>query len=112
MKSAAKPLFVVREQTQVGAASGVVVASEARRHPRIKVALSASVTTLDAERDGATGASFFVVSPAETLDVGDGGMALQLESGISSGRRVVVELQLDGGESFARSARVAWTSRD
>src|SRR4051812_3199649 len=55
--------------------SGVVVAREARRHPRRRVVFSASIATLDAERD-VEGATYFLVTPASTLDVGEGGLGL------------------------------------
>src|SRR5262245_19339951 len=109
----AKPLFGGRVRPMaVGAESGVVVAREARRHPRRQVACTASVATREPERDASTGAPYFLVTPASTLDVGDGGMALRVESTITEGRRVLVDLTLDDGEILARAARVAWTSID
>jgi hypothetical protein len=89
-----------------------VVAREARQHPRRQVACTASLATLEPERDAATGAAYFLVTPASTLDVGDGGVGLQVESTLSEGRRVLVDLTLEDGRNFARAGRVAWTSRD
>ena len=112
MKSV-KPRFVGQERPViVGAESGVVVARESRRHGRRQVACQASIATLDAERDASTGAPYFLVTAGSTLDVGDGGMGLRVESSISEGRRVLVDLTTDDGQSLARAARVAWTSRD
>jgi hypothetical protein len=91
--------------------SGVVVAREARRHPRRRVVFSASVATLDAERDG-EGATYFLVTPASTLDVGEGGLGLQVETTIATGRRVLVDVHLEDGRTVECQARVAWTSSD
>jgi hypothetical protein len=108
-----KPLVVGQTRPViVGAESGVVVARESRRHARRQVSCQASIATLDAERDASTGAPYFLVTAGTTLDVGDGGVGLRVESSISEGRRVLVDLTTDDGQNLARAARVAWTARD
>ena len=112
MKSV-KPLFVGQTRpVVVGAESGVVVARESRQHVRRQVSCQASIATLEAERDLSTGAPYFLVTAGSTLDVGDGGVGLRVETSISEGRRVLLDLTTDDGENLARAARVAWTSRD
>src|SRR5262245_57078036 len=91
--------------------SGVVVAREARRHPRRSVGRVASISTLDAAHDK-SGSSYFVVTEARTLDVGDGGLGLELEDTLREGSRVLIDLELGEGRTLECRARVVWTAAD
>jgi hypothetical protein len=91
--------------------SGVVVAREARTHPRRSLARVASISTLDASRDGA-GSSYFIVTEGRTLDVGDGGLGLEVEDTLREGTRVLVDVELGEGRTLECRARVVWTSDD
>jgi hypothetical protein len=92
--------------------SGVVVAREARRHPRLSIARSVSISTLDASRDGATGAFYFLVSEGSTLDIGDGGLGLEVHDTLREGSRVLVDVELGEGRTLECRARVVWTAED
>jgi len=83
--------------------SGLNVAAEARRQPRIRAELSAVLSTLEPNGD----ASYTLIQ-AKTIDVADGGLSLTIDETISAGQRVVVEFELEGGLWLERSGRVAW----
>jgi hypothetical protein len=92
--------------------TGVVVACEARVHPRVRVQLDAIVSTLDPVQEDESGERYFVVTGAQTVDVADGGLGLTAESTLAAGGRVVVEVTLQDGLSVERSGRVMWSHRD
>jgi hypothetical protein len=91
--------------------SGVVVAREARRHPRRSVGRVASISTLDPVHDG-KGSSYFVVTEGRTLDVGDGGLGLEVEDTLREGSRVLIDVELGEGRTLECRARVVWTAAD
>lgn len=92
--------------------SGIVVARESRRFPRRDALLVARVTTLKADLDPETQASFYVLTDARTLDVGDAGAGLEVDDAVPEGRRVMVELDLPDGSTLTCSASVMWSSND
>ena len=92
--------------------SGVVVAREARRHPRRAIALEARVSTLEADHDPNTQASFYILTDAQTLDVGEAGAGLRVDDDLPAGRRVMVELDLPDGSTVLTGASVMWSARD
>jgi hypothetical protein len=91
--------------------SGVVVAREARRHPRRAVGRVASISTLDASHDK-SGSSYFVVTEGRTLDVGDGGLGLEVQDTLREGSRVLIDVELGDGRTLECRATVVWTSAD
>jgi hypothetical protein len=91
--------------------SGVVVAREARLHPRRSLGRIASISTLDASRDR-TGSAYFVVVEGRTLDVGDGGLGLEVEDSLREGSRVLVDVELGEGRTLECRARVVWSAAD
>lgn len=95
-----------------GLSTGVIVAREARNHPRVRVQLDAMVSTLDPLQEDGSGERYFVVTGAQTVDVADGGLGLTAESALEAGRRVIVEVTLRDGLSVERSGRVMWNHRD
>lgn len=112
MKSASKPVPGPSKAIATRFESGVVVAKEARLHPRRRAEFTAHVATLEAARDRETGAPFFLITEGRTLDVGDGGLGLEVQDAIAEGVRVLVDVELDGGRTLACHARVVWTSTD
>lgn len=83
--------------------SGLDVAAEPRRQPRIRAELSAVLSTLEPNGDAS-----YTLTQAKTIDVADGGLGLTVDEAISVGQRVVVEFELEGGLWLERSGRVAW----
>jgi Tfp pilus assembly protein PilZ len=81
---------------------------ESRRYPRRRVELTARLACLDPDRDERTGGSVYRMMTVRTVDVSDGGMAVQAEEGFGSGRRVVVELDLPDGRTVEVSGRIVW----
>ncbi len=104
-KTAGEPIVADRE-------SGIVVAREARRHPRRAALLVARVSTLKADLDPKTQASFYVLTEARTLDVGDAGAGLEVDDAVPEGRRVMVELDLPDGSTLTSRASVMWSAQD
>jgi hypothetical protein len=92
--------------------SGVVVAREARLHPRRSIGRTASISTLDAAHDSDSGSSYFLVTEGRTLDVGDGGLGLEVDSSLREGSRVLVDVELADGRLLECRARVVWSSSD
>ena len=90
-----------------GRPSGVIVACEPRTLPRIRMELNAQVSTLDPNGDAS-----YTLASAKTLDVADGGLGLVVDEVICVDQRVVIEIELAGGQSTERTGRVAWTSED
>lgn len=87
--------------------SGGIVTCEPRVQPRIRMELSAQVSTLDPNGD-----SSYTLTSAKTLDVADGGLGLKVDDVIDVGQRVVIEIELADGRWTERNGRVAWTSED
>lgn len=92
--------------------SGIVIARESRKHPRRVALLVARVSTLKADLDPKTQASFYVLTDARTLDVGDAGVGLEIDDAVAEGRRVMVELDLPDGSTLTRQASVVWCAKD
>jgi hypothetical protein len=92
--------------------SRIVIASESRKHPRRVALLVARVSTLQADLDPKTQASFYVLTDARTLDVSDAGVGLEIDDAVPEGRRVMVELDLPDGSTLTAQASVVWSAKD
>jgi Tfp pilus assembly protein PilZ len=82
--------------------------SEARRFSRLRVELTARLAFLDAERDHRTGSPIYRVMTVRTVDVSDGGLCVRAEEGVTTGRRVVLELDLPDGRTYDLAGMVVW----
>lgn len=95
-----------------GRESGVVVSRESRKHARRVIELGARVSTLEAVVDPKTRDSFYVLTEARTLDIGEAGAGLKVDDPVATGQRVMVELELPDGSVLSCRASVRWTARD
>jgi len=82
--------------------------SDARRYPRTRIALPVRVASVDPDRNPRTGAAHFRTFRAETVDISDGGLSLRALEDLGSGRRVLVEIELQGGQSIELAGRIVW----
>ncbi len=92
--------------------SGIVITRESRQHPRRAALLVARVSTLKADLDPKTQTSFYVLTDARTLDVGDAGAGLEVDDAVAEGGRVMVELDLPDGSTVTSRASVMWCAKD
>ena len=77
--------------------------------PRLSVRLPARVSTVDPETDPFTGKSFFRTSEERSANVSETGLFLAMTDTIPPGRRVLVEMELPGGQIVQLMGRIAWT---
>jgi Tfp pilus assembly protein PilZ len=77
--------------------------------PRVNVRIRARISTIDAETDPFSGKSFFRTSDETCANVSRGGAFVPMRETIPPGRRVLVELELPGGQQVQTIGRVAWT---
>ncbi len=103
--AAEKPTVADRE-------SGIVVARESRRYARRPAFFAARLSTLKADLDPKTHASFYVLTEARTRDVGDAGLGLEVDDVVAEGQRVLIELDLPDGSILTTPASVMWCTHD
>ena len=77
--------------------------------PRISVRMRARISTIDAETDPFTGKLFFRTSDEICANVSRSGAFVSMAETIPPGRRVLVELEIPGGQPIQAVGRVAWT---
>lgn len=82
--------------------------SDARRYARTRIALPVRVASVDPDRNPRTGAAIFRTFQAETLDISEGGLSIRALEDLGSGRRVLVELELEDGQSIELAGRIVW----
>lgn len=82
-----------------------------RRYDRVPAHLPVRISTLDPETDPWTGKPFFRSSREWSGNVSRGGVFVRTREPILPGQRVLVELDLPGGEAIEAVGRVAWTRR-
>jgi Tfp pilus assembly protein PilZ len=82
---------------------------EPKPDPRVSVHMRARISTIDAETDPFSGKSFFRTSDETCANVSRGGAFVPMRETIPPGRRVLVELELPGGQHVQAIGRVAWT---
>lgn len=82
-----------------------------RRHLRVDVRAQARVSSIDAERDAASGAICFRESDELCANLSVGGAFIHTSDPPPMGRRVLLQIELPGGASVEALGRVAWTQR-
>jgi Tfp pilus assembly protein PilZ len=78
-------------------------------NPRIAVRLRARISTIDPETDPFTGKLFFRASDETCANVSRNGVFVSMRETIPPGRRLLVELEIPGGQQVQAVGRVAWT---
>jgi uncharacterized protein (TIGR02266 family) len=82
-----------------------------RRHDRIAAHLPVRISTIDPETDPWTGKPFFRSAREWSTNVSRGGIFLRTREPLLPGQRVLVEVDLPGGEAVEAVGRVAWVRR-
>ncbi len=82
---------------------------ERRRHPRVPLALSIRVSSIDPEIDPWTGRPFFRSSQELCANLSRGGAFIRTREPFAAGRRLLLELALPDGRPLEAVGRVAWT---
>jgi Tfp pilus assembly protein PilZ len=82
-----------------------------QRSRRVETAVPVRVSTVDPESDPNTGKPFFRSSEETTANISHGGAFVRSWEPLEAGRRVIVDIDLPGGERLQLFARVAWTQR-
>ncbi len=77
--------------------------------PRISVRMRARISTIDPETDPFSGKLFFRTSDETCTNVSRGGAFVSMRETIPPGRRLLVELEIPGGQQIQAVGRVAWT---
>ena len=77
--------------------------------PRLPVRLRVKISTIDPETDPWTGKTFFRTSEETCANVSRGGAFVLTEETITPGQRLLLELEVPGGESVQAIGRVAWS---
>ena len=76
--------------------------------PRISVQLRARISTIDPETDPFTGKPFFRSCDETCANVSRSGAFVSMREAIPPGRRLLVELEIPGGQQIQAFGRVAW----
>ena len=76
--------------------------------PRISVQLRARISTIDPETDPFTGKPFFRSCDETCANVSRSGAFVSMREAIPPGRRLLVELEIPGGQQIQAVGRVAW----
>jgi hypothetical protein len=80
-----------------------------QRYHREAVRLPVRISSIDAEVDPETGKPFFLTAEEMCGDISRGGAFIMTQEPPRPGARLLVELELPGGEAVQTVARVAWT---
>ena len=83
--------------------------SRSRRFERVDLRARVQLTSLDPERDPATGVPTLWGSDELSETVSVGGVFVRTLDPPAKGRRVLVQIHLPSGESVEAEGRVAWT---
>jgi Tfp pilus assembly protein PilZ len=79
--------------------------------PRVDASVVVRVSTVDPETDPTSGQLFFRSAEETTANLSRGGAFVRSWEPLEAGRRVVVDIDLPGGDRLQLVARVAWTQR-
>lgn len=85
--------------------------AEARRETRVPLTAPVRISTLDAETDPQSGRPFFRSSRELCSNVSRGGLFIRTAEPLEPGRRLLVELELPGGNEVEAVGRVAWVKK-
>ena len=77
--------------------------------PRLSVRMRVKISTIDPEIDPWTGKTFFRTSEETCGNVSRGGAFVLTDEIVAPGRRLLLELEVPGGESVQTIGRVAWS---
>lgn len=80
-----------------------------RRYRRVAVRTAVRISTIDPETDPSTGRRYFRTSEETCADVSRGGAYVETDETVSTGRRVLLEIDLPEGAPVQTVGRVAWT---
>jgi len=83
--------------------------SKKRRYRRVPLNLPVHVFSIDPETDRRTGKPVFRNSHEVCANLSRGGACIRTSDPLSPGRRVLLELELPGGECLETLGRVAWS---
>lgn len=83
-----------------------------RRHPRLELALSVTLSSIDPECDPRSGQPFFRSVQETCANLSRGGAFVRTSEGFEPGRRLLLEFDLPDGHQLEALGRVAWTKRD
>lgn len=89
-----------------------MAAADRRRKLRAPVRVPIRISTLEPETDPWTGRPYFRTSREVSGNLSTGGVFVRTRDPLSPGRRVLVEVELPGSETFEATARVAWCRVD
>ena len=82
-----------------------------QKHPLVATAMPVRITTVDAETDPSTGKTFFRSAEETTANLSRGGAYVQSREPLSSGRRVIVAIEIPQSDELQLEGRVVWTRR-
>jgi len=68
------------------------------------------LSTIDPETDPSTGRRYFRTSEETCADVSRGGAYVETDEALSTGRRVLLEIDLPEGAPLQTVGRIAWTN--
>ena len=80
-----------------------------QRHRRVSLRLKARVSTIDPIRDAATGERYFRCSEETCANLSRGGAFLATHQPIERGCRLMLEIELPGGEGIEALGQVVWS---
>ncbi len=82
-----------------------------RRYTRVDASVDVRISTIEPEHDPWTGRPFFRASHETCVNVSRGGAFVRTSEPLRPGRRLLVELQLPGGQQVEAIGRVAWARK-
>lgn len=80
-----------------------------RRHRRVSIQAPVRISTLDPETDPHTGRPFFRAIQETCANLSTGGAFIRTNDPLPPGRRVLVEIQVEGRSPIEAVGRVAWS---
>ena len=84
------------------------VYSKRQQHRRLSVRMPVRVSSIDAELDPDTGKPFFRIDEESSMNVSSGGVFVCSTDAVTPGRRVLVEIEIPGGDSVRAVGEVVW----
>lgn len=94
--------------TSADSAAAAVIHRVKQVNKRLNVRIPVRISTIDPERDPATGKLFFFTADEFSANVSRGGAFVATPELIDPGRRVLVEIDIPNGSSLQAVGRVVW----
>lgn len=82
-----------------------------RTHMRFDVRVPVRISTIDPELDPRTGRKYFRSSRVWSVNLSRGGLFVHTADPVEPGRRLLVEVDLPGGDTIEAVGKVAWSRR-